>query len=197
MSDYYFHCSIPEIEHPLNEEGKKWFDSLNNKGHWNIPPQYISKELIKFAPKVGLQFFDAEVFSLPENFKLQIHVDATQFSRKCKLNWAYCDGQHHNVWYTPNKNWSKISTAFEQEDGYIDDYSFSFEDHEVTEVTRTVLRNPTVITSGQPHSVITTTHPRKSISVTLMPKGTIPFEKDWGIPIDQMRNYLKDYIVNE
>lgn len=196
MNDYYFHCSIPQIEHPLNEQGRIWFDSLK-VGHWNIPRQYISKSVLNFFPKIGLDFFDAEVFSLPANYQLQIHVDATYMSRKCKLNWAYSEGQHYNVWYTPNKKWSKIATAEEQSDGNYDDYSFVFELDEVDEVARTVLKNPTAVVSGQPHSVITTTHPRKSISVTLMPKGKIPAEKDWGIPIDEMRNYLKDYIIND
>lgn len=195
MSRYYFHLTNVPVKHPLSEIGQLWFDALPDECHVNIPHGYFSDELIAWLDSVGLYIFDGEVFSMPPNYQLQIHVDGEYFQEKCKLNWAYCDGEQYNVWYKPIDSYVPHSTAEEQTDGVLDDYSFVFEPHEVIETDRCVLNNPTAVCSGQPHSVITTTHPRKSVSVTVFKKGTIPQMKDWGIQYDELKELLHDYLL--
>jgi hypothetical protein len=195
MSRYYFHLKDVPVKHPLSEIGKIWFDTLPEECHVNIPNGYFSDELKDWLDSVGLYIFDGEVFSMPAKYQLQIHVDGEYFQEKCKLNWAYCDGEHYNTWYNPKTTWKQQSTAEQQDDGVLDDYSFVFEPEEVDEVDRCTLNNPTAVCSGQPHSVITTTHPRKSISVTVFKKGTVPQLKDWGIQYNELKEALRDYVL--
>jgi hypothetical protein len=195
MSRYYFHLKDVPVKHPLSEIGKIWFDTLPEECHVNIPSGYFSDELKEWLDSVGLYIFDGEVFSMPANYQLQIHVDGEYFQEKCKLNWAYSDGEQYNTWYKPKSNWDRKSTAEQQDDGVLDDYSFVFEPEEVEEIDRCTLHNPTAVCSGHPHSVITTTHPRKSISVTVFKKGTVPQLKDWGIQYDELKEVLRDYVL--
>lgn len=196
MPSNYFHLNLP-FKYPLNEEGMEWFFNLK-PCFLQVPKEYFNPEAVEFFKSKRLLYWDAEVFSFPENYKMEIHVDAVEFSNKCKLNWAYSEGEHYNVWYKPKSNWSPKSTDGEQDDGRYDDYSYSFDDNEVDEVERTTVRTPTCIVSGQPHSVITFNEPRKAISVTLYPLGTNPpsLPKDWGIPLENMREVLNVYIVD-
>lgn len=195
MSNYYFHLTNTSVKHPLSEIGQLWFDALPEECHVDIPKGYFSDELLSWLDTLGLYIFDGEVFSMPANYQLQIHVDGTYFQEKCKLNWAYSEGEHYNTWYTPKPTWKQQSTAETQTDGRLDDYSFVFESDEVNEVARCTLNNPTVVCSGQPHSVITTTHPRKSVSVTVFPKGCVPQLKDWGMQYNELREVLHEYIL--
>ena len=77
----------------------------------------------------------------------------------------------------------------------VDDYAFSFDGEEVIEVDRCTLMNPTAVCSGQPHSVITTSHPRKSISITVFPKGCVPQMKDWGMQYEELKEMLHEYVL--
>ncbi len=190
---YYFH--IKDVPYPLSISGKKWLDSLPEHCHVDIPRNQFSAEYIDWLDTFGLNIWNGEVFSLPANYQLQIHVDATEFSTKGKMNWAFCDGPNYNTWYKPNEHWSGKATVEIQDDGKVDDYSFVFEDHEIDEVARTTLMNPTIVCAGQPHSVITTTHPRKSVSVTMIPKNFIPPDPHWGIPIEELKNIFKNHTV--
>ncbi|NBP55731.1 hypothetical protein EBU71_04185 [bacterium] len=196
MAKNYFHLNIPGITSPLNEEGQIWFNKLG-PCFITVPKEYYNPKLISWAESHGLMYWDAEVFSFPANYFMEIHVDATEFSNKCKLNWAYSDSEHYNVWYKPKSNWVPKATDGEQDDGKYDDYSYSFLPEEVTEVERCTVRTPTCIVSGQPHNVITTNSPRKAISVSLYPLGSNPptLPKDWGISIETMRETLKNYVV--
>ena len=195
MSKYYFHLKNVPVCHPLNMDGQDWFKSLPEDCHVNISPEHFSNGLREWLDSCGLYIFDGEVFSMPSNYQLQIHVDGEYFQEKCKLNWAYCEGEQFNTWYTPKDSWERKSTAEQQNDGVLDDYSFVFEPYEVEEVDRCVLANPTAVCSGQPHSVITTTHPRKSISVTVFKKGHVPQLRDWGIQYDELKEVLRDYVL--
>ena len=197
MANNYFHLKLPNIEHPLTDTGMDWFYSLP-PCFIQVPSQYFNPKLVSFAKEHKLMYWDAEVFSFPENYFMEIHVDATEFSNKCKLNWAYSEGEHYNVWYKPKPSWVPKATDGQQDDGRYDDYSYVFEQNEVTEIERCTVRKPTCIVSGQPHNVITTTHPRKGISVTFYPIDTYPplLPKDWGIPITTMRETLKNYVVD-
>lgn len=195
MSRYYFHLNKVPVCHPLNIDGQKWFENLSEECHVDIPREHFSLALCKWLDSCGLYIYDGEVFSMPANYQLQIHVDGEYFQEKCKLNWAYSEGEHYNTWYTPLDNWKKQSTAEQQTDGKLDDYSYVFEPHEVVEEDRCVLHNPTAVVSGQPHSVITTTHPRKSISITVFRKGTAPQQKDWGIQYDELKEILHEYLL--
>jgi hypothetical protein len=193
MSKYYFH--LKNVPYPLSIEGDNWLKSLPEECHVDIPRTYFSAEYQEWLSKFDLNIWNGEVFSMPPNYQLQIHVDATEFSDKGKMNWAFCDGEQFNLWFVPNANWKEQATVEMQDDGKVDDYSFMFEQHEVTEVERVALNNPTVVNAGQPHSVITTTHPRKSVSVIMIPKDFKPPHKDWGIPIDDLRELFKDHVL--
>lgn len=188
----YFHLN--NVPYPLSPQGKQWLEQLPIECHVDIPRQYFSVEYTEWLDKFNLNIWNGEVFSMPPNYQLQIHVDATEFSSKGKMNWAFCDGENFNTWYKPNENWSGNATVEIQNDGKIDDYSFVFEQHEVDEVDRTTLNNPTIVCSGQPHSVITTTHPRKSVSVTLIHKNFKPPHPHWGIPIEELKEIFVEYI---
>lgn len=196
MANNYFHLKLP-YEHPLSEKGMEWFYALS-PCFIQVPKEYFNPDLVNFFKEHKLLYWDAEVFSFPSHYEMEIHVDATEFSEKCKLNWAYSEGEHYNVWYKPKANWVPKSTDGEQDDGRYDDYSYSFSKEEVDEIERTTVQTPTCIVSGQPHSVITFDSPRKAISVSLYPLGTNPpaLPKDWGIPITNMKEILKDYVIN-
>jgi len=196
MPNNYFHLKLP-FDNPLNETGMTWFYNLP-PCFIQVPNQYFNKEAVEFFKKHKLLYWDAEVFSFPANYKMQIHVDAVEFTEKCKLNWAYCKGDHHNLWFKPKSTWIPRAIDGEQDDGKYDDYSYTFEENEVEEVERTTVRTPTCIVSGQPHSVYTYSEPRRSISVSLYPLGTNPpaLPKDWGMPISNMKEVLNDYIVD-
>lgn len=196
MAKNYFHLKLP-FQNPLSEKGMQWFFDLP-PCFIQVPNQYFNPEAVEFFKKHKLLYWDAEVFSFPANYTMEIHVDAVEFTEKCKLNWAYSKGDHHNLWFKPKSTWIPRATDGEQDDGRYDDYSYTFEENEVEEVERTTVRTPTCIVSGQPHSVRTYSEPRKAISVTLYPYGTNPpaLPKDWGMPISNMREVLNDYIVN-
>jgi hypothetical protein len=195
MSKYYFHLKNVPVKHPLSEEGQIWFDALSDYCHVVVPNGYFSDELLKWVDSVGLEVRGGEVFGMPANYVMGVHVDGEYFQEKCKLNWAYCDGEHYNTWYTPNSNWKKTSLAEVQSDGVLDDYSYVFEQDEIDEVDRCTLHNPSAVNSGQPHGVITTTHPRKSVAVTVFKKGHIPIQKDWGIQYDELKEMLNEYLL--
>jgi len=190
---YYFH--LTNVPNPLSGAGDEWLKSLPEVCHVDIPRSYFSAEYEEWVSSFGLNIWNGEVFALASDSQLEIHVDATEFSTKGKMNWAFSDGECYNTWYKPKETWVEHSTVEMQSDGKVDDYSFVFALDEVDEVDRTTLMNPTVITSGQPHSVITTTHPRKSVSITLIPKNFIPPHKDWGIPIEELKEMFKDYVL--
>jgi hypothetical protein len=196
MAINYFHLNLP-FKDPLNEEGMKWFFGLP-PCFVSVPKEYFNIDAVEFFKKHKLIFLDAEVFSFPANYMMEIHVDAVEFTQKCKLNWAYSKGEHYNLWFKPKPTWTPRATDGYQDDGCYDDYSYTFNEDEVEEVERTTVRTPTCIVSGQPHSVRTYSEPRKAISVSLYPYGTdlscLP--KDWGIPISNMKGILNDYIVD-
>jgi hypothetical protein len=195
MSKYYFHLKDVPVKHPLSEVGQLWFDALPEECHMVIPNGYFSDELVDWVDSVGLYVMGGEVFCMPANYVMGVHVDGEYFQEKCKLNWAYCEGEHYNTWHVPNDKWKRLSTSEMQSDGVLDDYSYVFEHDEIDEADRCTLHNPSAVCSGHPHGVITTTHPRKSISVTVFKKGHIPIQKDWGIQYNELKEALRDYVL--
>lgn len=190
---YYFH--LKNVPDPITSDGYKWLDELPIKCHVDIPRKYFSGVYIDWLLQYNINLWNGEVFSMPPNYQLPIHVDATEFSDKGKMNWSYCGGENYSTWYEPNANWKNTSEALIQDDGKLDDYAFCFTNEEVTEVARTTVVNPTVINSGQAHSVLTTTHPRKSISISMIYKDFTPPHKDWGIPIGDLKEIFKDHVL--
>jgi hypothetical protein len=200
MAENYFHLSLP-FQYPLNKEGMKWFFNLP-PCFVQVPNKYFNPEAVKFFESKNLIYWDAEVFSFPANYEMQIHVDnyhnnnINNFDNKykCRLNWAYSEGEHHNLWFKPKPNCTPRIKTFKA-DNYDLPPIYYYLENEVIEIERTTVRTPTCIVIGQPHSVRTYKESRKAISVSLSFFPT-QFKKFESLSISNMREILNDYIVD-
>jgi hypothetical protein len=189
MTDCYFH--LKNVPFPITNAGMDKLSSVTELFHVEVERRYFSAEFVEWVHKHNLVIWGIEVFVLPPNSILPIHSDCVEFSNKGKLNWAFSNSPHYNTWYTPNQNWKKKIVHSVQNDGNDNGYCYEFEPDEVIEIARTTLENPTIIQSGIPHSAISTGDVRRSISVSLLPKNFTPPNKDWGIPINELKEIFK------
>ncbi len=189
---YYF--NLKNIPHPLTPKGEEWLFTLPTECHVELPRRFISHIYEDWISSLGLIVWNGEVFCRPKNSMLGIHIDGAKIYDKGKMNWAWCDGEHFNTWYKVRDGVDKQPIRELQTDGKISDYFYNYSLDEVVEDARTTLKNPTVISSGVPHSVITTTHTRRSVSITLIPKNHKFEDPDWGIPMAKLQEILKDYV---
>ena len=80
MAKNYFHLKLP-FKDPLSEKGMQWFFDLP-PCFIQVPNQYFNPEAVEFFKKHKLLYWDAEVFSFPANYTMEIHVDAVEFTEK-------------------------------------------------------------------------------------------------------------------
>lgn len=192
MNKYYFH--LKDVPHPLTPKGDEWLYRLPETCHVEIPRRYFSHTYEEWLHKFDLNLWNGEVFCRPKNSMLGIHIDGEKLYDKGKMNWAWCDGEHYNTWYKIKEGVIKEPIREQQTDGKISNYFHLFDLHEVDEVDRTTLMNPTIVASGIPHSVITTTHPRRSVSITMIPKNYKFEDEDWGMPMSELEQIFREHI---
>ena len=106
----------------------------------------VDKGLKEFLSQHGLMISMAEVFYIPPQTVMPIHVDSDVFSNCCKLNWIIGGGDM--IWYEPLMNkplhfhTTPIGTKY-----------LLFEADEVREVYRDKIGRPSLVNAGLAHNV--------------------------------------------
>jgi hypothetical protein len=148
---------------PLFNEGV----SINSFPKCNIAiidkEKLIHPEIFKFFDSLGLQIFFVEsFFKYPGNGI--IHTDAAS-GDYTKLNWVFGNGDAKMIWYKTKENIVKTSLKNIAEKTYL-----KYFQHEVDEIERAVIKNPTLVQVGIPHNIIDITEDRLCISIIFIDK---------------------------
>jgi len=117
----------------------------------------IDKNLIALLKRLNVYVSRAEVFYIPANNNLPIHIDLDKFSNIVKLNWVF--GEGNMVWWKPNSENYRCHTT------PIGTKYLLFQENECTEIYREKIGFPSLVNVGIPHSVINNSNlPRWCIS---------------------------------
>jgi hypothetical protein len=159
--------------------------------------QCVNKEFIEFFesihPDLGIGF--VESFYLPPFDKSAIHIDqldATQtiLSDFTKINWVYHGEDALMNWYMPlnsNSGFQKIG-AITSATGESNRYRF-YNESEVEKVHSQRVNFPSLVQTGIPHDVRTSTHHRLCFSMSFGFKSQYR-RLNWQESTDILKDYL-------
>jgi hypothetical protein len=131
--------------------------AINSKQIQIINYPNIDANLATLLKRLNIYVSRAEVFYIPPETILPIHIDLDKFSNIVKLNWVIGGGEM--IWWTPNNdNYQSCTTP-------IGTKYLLFNEADCTETHRQQIGFPSLVNVGIPHSVNNNTKlPRWCIS---------------------------------
>jgi hypothetical protein len=146
--------------------------------------KYLNEEILKFFDFLNLKLSLVETFFKTVGDGAIIHIDSIG-GDYTKLNWVFGDADSKMVWYKPINKFQKTISKTTADTPYI-----SYDVNEVTEIERTVVKNPTLVQVGIPHNIINVTENRMCVSIVFRDKDT-----NKRLTMNESLNRFNDYII--
>lgn len=161
--------------------------------HWELSSDDLHEDFVKIVDKLGLTVDSVRIFKTNHfNKKWPIHRDNRLYSVSLenhtdypKLNWIYGDNSSYMIWYAPKNN-VESSTRTDLQGAYTASY-FHYEDEDMVEIERTIIKQASIVQSGVAHSVLNTSSKNRWCV-------SIIFTKDnRHIGMEELVNLFNDY----
>jgi len=180
MKNFYF----LNLDIPLFKEGITFLDIPKTSIAIIDKEKYLNEKIVKFFDSLDLTIFFVETFFKTPSKSGGIHIDAGG-GDYTKLNWVFGGGDSKMGWYEPIDK--KFKPIFKTSAGtpYI-----SYTRNQVTEIEKTVIKNPTLVQVGIPHNVFDVTEDRFCVSILF--KNKINNQKPTMVESVQI---FKQYII--
>jgi len=161
--------------------------------HWELSADDLHEDFVKIVDRLGLTVDSVWIFKTNHfNKKWPIHrdnrlhgVSLENHTDYPKLNWIYGDNSSYMIWYALKNN-VKLSTRTDLQD---DASYFHYEDEDMVEIERTIIKQTAIVQSGVPHSVLNTSDKNRWCV-------SIIFTKDnRHIGMEELVNLFNDYCI--
>ena len=152
-------------------------------GHWAIQPHH---DLEKFLLNFGIGLSLCELFYSPPGARQPVHVDGSNYSNRCKINWRIdALGSVMNWWQVKNSNYSPICLTTSLGGSYLladkSQYEIVWSDQ---------LLLPSLVNVGVMHNIINyTDQARWCMSYNLVNLDTNE-SLQWSDAIDKLQTIL-------
>jgi hypothetical protein len=175
-NEQYFY----DIPRPHKDLKKTWHRS-------DLPISESNLQLKEWLEKRGITYYLFDIFIQPPQWIFKIHVDNINLmDNAVKLNFAYGtdNGYNRMCWYKTDSSKTHIISNAGGDARY-------WEEEDCTEVYSHSIQKPSLVNTGQPHSVKNLTdEPRICFSFPLVDMGKIDFnlDKDEN-PLSKLKDY--------
>lgn len=161
MNNFYF----LNLDIPLFKEGITFRDIPKTSIAMLDKEKYLNNKIFTFFDSLDLKIFFVETFFKTSEHCGGIHVDGNG-GDYTKLNWVFGGGDSKMCWYEPIDKTPKpkVKTATGTS-------CISYSRDQVNEIEKTIIKNPTLIQVGVPHSVIDVTEDRYCVSILYQNKN--------------------------
>ncbi len=157
----------------------------NDTIHCKLSILDLNSNFIKLIEGKGLAIGLIELFKLTPNRHTAwpIHVDGYEITDFPKMNFVYGNKQSPMIWYNVKDVQEQINPKYT----CIDTRYLEFDKSQVEEAARTLIKNPTIVQAGVPHTVsLEGDSPRWVVSIS--------FVKDFDLlSFDQLVDLFSEY----
>ena len=162
MNNFYF----LNLDIPLFKEGITFHDITKVSIAILDEEKYLNEKIFMLLDSLGLKIFFVETFFKTPDKPSGIHIDASG-GDYTKLNWVFGGGDSKMGWFEPIDKKPKLISKNTAGKPFV-----SYAQNEVTEIERTVVKNPTLIQVGLPHNVFDVTEERFCVSILFKHKSS-------------------------
>ena len=155
MKNFYF----LNLDIPLFKEGITFLDIPKNSIAIIDKEKYLNEKIFMFFDSLDLKIFFVETFFKIPGQAGGIHIDSIG-GDYTKLNWVFGGGDSKMGWYKPIDK--KLKPIFKSPTGTP---FILYTRNQVTELEKTVIKNPTLVQVGVPHNVFDVTEDRFCVSI--------------------------------
>ena len=145
----------------------------------------LNSNFIQLIESKGLAIGLIELFKLTPNRQTvwPIHVDGYEITDFPKMNFVYGNKQSPMIWYSVKDAQEQITPKYT----CVDTQYLEFDKSQVEEAARTLIKNPTIVQAGVPHTVsLEGDFPRWAVSIS--------FVKDFNLlKFDQLVDLFAEY----
>ena len=161
--------------------------------HWELSADDLHEDFVKIVDRLGLTVDSVWIFKTNHfNKKWPIHrdnrlhgVSLENHTDYPKLNWIYGDNSSYMIWYALKNN-VELST---QTDVQGDSSYFHYEDEDMVEIERTIIKQAAIVQSGVPHSVLNTSDKNRWCVSIICTKD------NRHVGMEELVNLFKDYSI--